>query len=79
MELRALVKYNGALAEYKITEETKGIYNAVLQKYEGDVHCPPSTYIILTKSIRKWIASIFEPRLINTLGKIIDRNSWRFS
>jgi len=79
MELRALVTYNGALALYRITEETKGIYNAVLEKYAGNVHCPPSTYIILTKSIRRWIASIFEPKLIKRLGKIIDTNLNRFS
>ena len=79
MEVRALVKYNGALAVYRITEETKGIFNAVLEKYAGSIHCPPSTYIILTKSIRQWIASIFEPKLIKRLGKVIDRNISRFS
>jgi hypothetical protein len=79
MELTALVKYNGALAEYQINEVGSGVYNAILRRYTGDVHCPPSSYIILKKSVEQWIASIFEPKFIKRLGRIIERSLSRTS
>ncbi len=74
MEIKAIVKYRDHYAEYRISEESKGIYNAVLERYTGSVHDRPPSSVIITMGIRRWIGSTFNQPLIDSLGEVIEVN-----
>jgi len=74
MDIKAIVKHKDHYAEYSISEETKGIYNAVLERYSGSVHDIPPPYVTITMGIRHWIGSGFNQPLIDSLGEVIEVN-----
>ena len=75
MEIKAVVKFRGEFAEYRITKENDGIYSAILEKYDGSIHLLPPPHITLTKSVRHWRGSTDEQTLIDELGDIIEINA----
>ena len=70
--MKAVVKYRGHRAEYRITAEGGGIYNAVLEQFDGSVHDIPSPNITFTKAVRQWIGSTLDLPLIQKLGKVVE-------
>jgi hypothetical protein len=74
VEIKATIKHKENFAEYRIRHEKQGIYQATLEKYDGDVHDMPPRAIILTKGVRHWIGSCAEQNLIDSLGEILDIN-----
>lgn len=73
MEMTAVVQYAGNLAQYTITPENNGIYNARLQTYEGKEGPVPPLSITLVRGIRHWVGSFNDPYMVDALGKAIDQ------
>lgn len=73
MEIKAMVKYRGRFAEYRIGQESEGIYFASMVHYEGGTVTPPDQ-LLLTRGVRHWKGSSDEQPLIDELGEVIDIN-----
>jgi hypothetical protein len=74
MKFKGLVLYRDAFAHYSITKEGEGIFSAVLERYDGNLHDLPPPNVVLTKSVRNWKGSSDEQPLIDELGEMIECN-----
>lgn len=73
MVLKAFVMYRGALAQYYVTQEHEGIYNAHLARYDGKADHLPPYKITLIRGGYNWTGNSEDPLLIESLGKVIDK------
>lgn len=73
MVLKAFVMYRGALAQYLVTQEHEGIFNAHLARYDGKVDHLPPYKLTLIRGSYKWTANSEDPVLIEALGEVIDK------
>ncbi len=73
MEVRAVVKYRGALAHYGVLQENEGIYQAHLIRYDGRPDHAPAAKITLVKGLNHWSGSSDREELVDEIGAIIDR------
>lgn len=73
MVLKAFVMYRGALAQYYITQENEGIFNAHLARYDGKVDHLPPYKLTLIRGAYNWTGNSEDPLLIESLGKVIDK------
>lgn len=71
--VKAIVMYRGALAQYLITQEHEGIFNAHLSRYDGKVDHLPPYKLTLIRGALKWTGNSEDPALIEALGKVIDK------
>jgi hypothetical protein len=72
METKALVLYRNAYALYCIRQESEGIFNATLMRYDGHAENNPPGSILLTRSIRAWKGSTDLQYLVDELGEVIE-------
>jgi hypothetical protein len=75
MQIRAIVKYREAYAEYTLTQEEPGIFAGTLVSYKGSTHDLPPPIVTLTKGVRRWSGSFYDQSLIDDLGEIIELNT----
>lgn len=73
MEVRAVVKYRGALAHYGVLQENEGIFQAHLIRYDGRPDHAPAAKITLVKGLNHWSGSSDREELVDEIGAIIDR------
>lgn len=73
MELKAIVMYRGALAQYQITQEHEGIFQAHLTRYDGKVDHLPPYKLTLIRGAYKWTGNSEDPLLVESIGKVIDK------
>ena len=73
MELKAIVMYRGALAQYQITQEHEGIFHAHLTRYDGKVDHLPPYKVTLIRGTYKWTGNSEDPLLVESIGKVIDK------
>jgi hypothetical protein len=72
MEWKAVVRFLGDPAHYKIITDRSGVYYARLLKYEGAPGVTPPQDIVLVKGIRRWNGSYDVQEFIDELGRAID-------
>ena len=72
MEWKAVVRFLGDPAHYKIITDRSGIYYARLLKYEGPSGITPPEDVVLVKGVRRWNGSYDVQELIDELGRAID-------
>jgi hypothetical protein len=72
MEWKAVVRFLGDPAHYKIQTDRTGIYHARLLKYEGATGVTPPEDIVLVKGVRRWNGSDDFQELIDELGRAIE-------
>jgi hypothetical protein len=72
MEWKAVVRFLGDPAHYKIITDRTGVYHARLLKYEGPSGITPPEDIVLVKGIRRWNGSYDIQEFVDELGRAID-------
>lgn len=72
MEWKAVVRFLGDPAHYKIVADRSGVYYARLLKYEGASGVTPPEDIVLVKGVRRWNGSYEIQEFIDELGRAID-------
>jgi len=72
MELKAVVKYRGALAHYKVSPENENIYHARLIRYDGKPDQTPPAQITLTRGSEHWSGSSDKQDLLDKIGEVIE-------
>lgn len=72
MEWKAVVRFLGDQAHYKIITDRSGVYHARLLKYEGPSGITPPEDIVLVKGIRRWNGSYDIQEFVDELGRVID-------
>lgn len=73
MVLKAFVMYRGALAQYFVTQENEGIFNAHLARYDGRVDHFPPYKLTLIRGSYTWTGDSEDRMLVESLGKVIDK------
>jgi hypothetical protein len=73
MVMKAIVMYRGALAQYFVTQENEGIFNAHLARYDGKVDHWPPYKLTLIRGGRNWTGNAEDPTLIQGIGKVIEK------
>lgn len=73
MVVKAYVMYRGALAQYFVTQENEGIFNAHLARYDGRVDHFPPYKLTLIRGTYQWTGDPEDPVLIESIGKVIDK------
>jgi hypothetical protein len=71
--MKAVVMYRGALAQYFITQENEGIFNAHLARYDGKVDHLPPYKLTLIRGARKWTGNAEDTSLIQGIGNVIEK------
>ena len=72
MWLKAIATYEGGLAHYNMLRENEGIYQAMLEKYDGKPNHHPPKRVILIRGEKGWTGDIKDRSLIKQLGTVID-------
>jgi hypothetical protein len=72
MEWKAVVRFLGDPAHYKIITDRSGVYHARLLKYDGPSGITPPEEIVLVKGIRRWNGSYDIQEFIDELGRVIE-------
>ena len=72
MEWKAVVRFLGDPAHYKIITDRSGVYYARLLRYEGAPDIMPPEDIVLVKGVRRWNGSHDRQELIDELGRAIE-------
>ncbi len=73
MQLKAVVKYRGALAHYNVSPENEAIYQARLVRYDGKPDQTPPIQVTLIKDEGHWSGSSDKQDLLNKIGEVIER------
>jgi len=73
MELKAVVKYRGALAHYNVSPENEAIYQARLVRYDGKPDQTPPIQVTLIKDEGHWSGSSDKQDLLDKIGEVIER------
>lgn len=73
MELKAVVKYRGALAHYNVSPENESVYQARLIRYDGKPDQTPPTQVTLVRGFGHWSGSNDKQDLLNKIGEVIER------
>lgn len=71
--MKAVVMYRGALAQYFITQENEGIFNAHLARYDGKVDHLPPYKLTLIRGTRNWTGNAEDSSLIQGIGNVIEK------
>jgi len=78
MELKAVVKYRGALAHYKVFAENENIYKAMLIRYNGKPDQTPPTQLTLIRDNGLWSGSSDKQDILNKIGEVIEHRILHF-
>jgi hypothetical protein len=73
MQLKAVVKYRGALAHYNVSPENEAIYQARLVRYDGKPDQTPPIQVTLIKDEGHWSGSSDKQDLLDKIGEVIER------
>jgi hypothetical protein len=72
MKLYVSLPFRNGHARFSITQESKGVYLAQLEHYEGPPGEAPPAHVILTRSFRRWRGSADSQDLLDNLGQAIE-------
>jgi hypothetical protein len=72
MELKAKVRFEDGEAQYKVSPDRNGIFQARLEYFNGNSQRTPPQEIILVRGYRQWSGSYDRQDFLNQLGSAIE-------
>jgi hypothetical protein len=75
MDFKAVVRFEGGIAQYHICPESNGIYQARLLHYDGHSTRLPPMEVILVRGYRQWSGSYERQDFLNEIGSAIERRN----